>query len=127
MLHTDHTQIGRRAFLKRGSLVLAALGCDLLSRGSLHADDGPAKGGVKFGLVTDLHYADKPPAGARHYRETLGKLAEAARQFEKDKLGFVVELGDLVDAAASVETEQAYLKRVNQDFSALSKDRHYVL
>ena len=25
---------------------------------------------IRFGLVTDLHYADKPPAGTRHYRET---------------------------------------------------------
>lgn len=127
MWHAEHTSIGRRAFLKRGSLVLAGLGLDLVPRGSLRADDSSAKGGVRFGLVTDLHYADKPPTGTRHYRETLGKLAEAAQQFAKDQPGFVVELGDLVDAAASVETEQAYLKRINQDFAAISKDRHYVL
>jgi predicted phosphodiesterase len=82
---------------------------------------------VRVGLITDLHYADKPPAGTRHYRETLGKLAEAAKQFEKDKPAFVVELGDLVDAAASVETELTYLKRVDKEFAAIAKTRHYVL
>jgi alkaline phosphatase len=39
----------------------------------------------------------------------------------------VVELGDLIDAADSVETEQSYLKRINREFSAISRDRHYVL
>lgn len=57
----------------------------------------------------------------------MGKLAEAATQFEKDKVSFVVELGDLIDAADSVETEQSYLKTINREFSATSMDRHYVL
>jgi len=56
-----------------------------------------------MGLVTDLHYADKPAAGSRHYRESLGKIVEAGEQFEKDKPDFIVELGDLIDAADSVE------------------------
>lgn len=127
MTEVEDTFIGRRAFLKNGSLVLTALSVDLVPMATLFADEGSDKGGVKFGMITDLHHADKPPAGSRHYRETLGKLAEAAKQFEKDKPVFVVELGDLIDAADSVETEQAYLKVVNKEFSAISKDRHYVL
>jgi len=123
----DTTCLGRRAFLRGGSLVLAAAGLDLTSAAGLLANDGPAKGGLRFGLVTDLHYADKPPAGTRHYRESLAKLAEAAGKFARDKPAFVVELGDLIDAADSVETEQSYLKRINREFSAISRDRHYVL
>jgi 3',5'-cyclic AMP phosphodiesterase CpdA len=117
----------RRAFLKDGALVLAAAGCDLLSGPGLRADGPPAKGGVRVGLVTDLHYADKPPAGTRHYRETLDKLAEAAERFGKDPPAFVVELGDLVDSAPSAETELGYLKRVDRVFAGISKARHYVL
>ena len=82
---------------------------------------------VRVGLVTDLHYADKPPAGTRHYRETPAKLAEAAAQLGKDKPAFIVELGDFIDAADSVDTELRYLKRINRDFSAICKNRHYVL
>jgi 3',5'-cyclic AMP phosphodiesterase CpdA len=123
---TRPTAIGRRAFLKGGSLVLAAAGLDAITPGVLSAAE-PAAELVKFGLVTDLHYADKPPAGTRHYRESLGKLAEAAAQFARDKPAFVAELGDLVDAAADVETELAYLKRIDKEFAAVSKDRHYVL
>ncbi|MEZ5944941.1 MAG: metallophosphoesterase [Planctomycetaceae bacterium] len=117
-----HVRIGRRAFLKHGTLVLAAAS---LSSSSLLADDEVPR--LRVGLVTDLHYADKAPAGTRHYRETLAKLEEAARQFEKDNPSFLVELGDFIDAADSVDVEQSYLKTINGKFSAICKDRHYVL
>jgi hypothetical protein len=103
---TNHSTavVGRRAFLRDGTPLLAA-SLDLVPAASTLADSVSARAAVRFGLVTDLHHADKPPAGSRHYRETLGKLAEAAAQFGKDRPDFVVELGDLIDAADSVETE----------------------
>jgi alkaline phosphatase len=118
----DYTRLGRRAFLKNGSLVLAAA---TLSSGKLLAEDEAPRLGV--GLITDLHYADKPPAGSRYYRETPDKLAEAAEQFGKRKPAFIVELGDFIDAADSVDAELGYLKRINREFSAICKERHYVL
>ena len=66
----------RRAFLKHGTLVLTA--ASLRTAKLLANEDAPR---LRFGLVTDLHYADKSPAGTRHYRETLAKLEEAATQF----------------------------------------------
>jgi hypothetical protein len=94
-MNGDSTKLGRRAFLKGSALVLAAAGLDLAPFTPLIADEKKEQGRLRVGLITDLHHADKPPAGARFYRETLGKLAEAAQQFEKDKPAFVVELGDL--------------------------------
>jgi hypothetical protein len=116
-------QIGRRAFLQNGSLFLAATAG--INASSLRAGEGEAS--LRIGLLTDLHFADKAPAGTRHYRETLSKLSEAATRFQVDKPAFVVELGDLIDAADSVETELRYLKAINSEFSAIAKDRHYVL
>ena len=29
-------------------------------------------------MVTDLHYADNPPAGTRHYRETLANRSDTS-------------------------------------------------
>lgn len=75
---------------------------------ALLADEAKRK--VRFGLVTDLHYADKKPAGSRHYRETLVKLEEAAKQFQKDQPDHVVELGDFIDAADSIKVEKGYLR-----------------
>ena len=120
---TSHDmRLGRRAFLKQGTLLLSA--ASLRGRQLLAAD---AETPLRLGLVTDLHYADKAPAGSRHYRETLAKLEEAATQFERDKLSFLVELGDFIDAADSVDVEQGYLKTVNRTFKAICSDRHYVL
>jgi alkaline phosphatase len=113
---------GRRAFLKNGVLVLAATTVD---SSALFAEEQESN--LRVGLVTDLHYADKPPAGSRHYRETPGKLAEAAEQFGQDKPAFLVELGDFIDAADSVDAELGYLKQINRDFSAICQRRHYVL
>jgi alkaline phosphatase len=114
-------QIGRRAFVKSGTLVLltARAGAATLT------DEGDDS--LNIGLVTDLHFADKPAAGTRHYRETLDKLTEAGRQFHKDKPDFIVELGDFVDAADTVSAERGYLQQVNKHFSSLCEQRHYVL
>ena len=113
--------LGRRAFIRNGALVLGA------SANGLSAGAEDAAAGVKFGVVTDLHYADKPAAGSRHYRETPDKLAEAAEQFSMHELDFVAELGDFVDAADSVESELGYLRRINREFAAINNERHYVL
>src|SRR3712207_5688112 len=89
-------RLGRRAFLMDGALLLGAASL----RGPAAAASGvTAPGGVpnlRFALVTDLHYADKPPVGRRHYRETPAKLAEAARHFAEAGPDFLVELGDLI-------------------------------
>jgi alkaline phosphatase len=115
-------RISRRAFVQGGTLLLAAA-----TSSSMSASAAKPRTPLRIGLVTDLHYADKPPAGTRHYRNTPEKLAEAAAEFAESSPDFVVELGDLIDAADSVETELAYLKRINNDFSAICNKRHYVL
>jgi hypothetical protein len=115
-------RLSRRAFLKNGVLVLSTSA--IIPGTAVGGDKTPA---LQIGLVTDLHYADKPPAGTRHYRETPAKLAEAAAELSKHKPAFLVELGDFIDAADSVKTELGYLKKINRDFSAICKNRHHVL
>lgn len=114
---------GRRAFLQSGTLMLAT---------AARADPwtllaAEPESALRVGLVTDLHYADKPPSGTRYYRETPDKLAEAAEQFREHAPTFLVELGDLIDAADSPAAERGYLERINRDFSAVCDNRHYVL
>lgn len=127
-MHIRHDAIplGRRAFLKQGSLIALAANFHMATADDLFARDADTPS-VRVGLVTDLHHADKPPGGTRFYRETAGKLAEAARQFEKDKPSLIVELGDLIDAAESVEVELSYLETINRQFSQIADHRHYVL
>lgn len=119
--------IGRRAFLRGGTLVLLGAGLDWTAAGELFAGEERSKQSVRAGLVTDLHYADKPELGTRYYRETLTKLAEAVDQFQKDLPDFVVHLGDLIDAADSVEAEKGYLSAVVGALSKAPGKKHFVL
>ncbi len=118
-------QSSRRTFLANGSLLLGtAAGLNLSTAAAeKERQDKP----LRFGLITDLHYADKPPAGSRYYKETPDKLAEAAETFAKHKRNFIVELGDFIDAADSIENEIRHLKRIDRDFKTICPNRHYVL
>lgn len=112
----------RRHFLSNGTLWLAGSSLGLGQESAT-----PVTPLVRIGLVTDLHYADKEAKGTRHYRETLAKLEEAGEFFASHQPDFVVELGDLIDAADSVQTELAYLRRIQAAFSSVAKVRHHVL
>lgn len=112
----------RRAFLHRGVCCLAGL------RGLLGmAAEPSAKPRVRVGLVTDLHYANKPEAKTRYYRETLGKMREAVGKFNDERPDVVVELGDFIDAASTVEEEIGWLKQIEKVFAEVRAPRHYVL
>jgi predicted phosphodiesterase len=114
--------LNRRAFLRDGTLTLVAANVTANSLFAVKQEEV-----LKVGLMTDMHYADKPTRGSRHYRETLGKLEEASDKFNDLNLSFVVELGDFIDAAPGVETELGYLKTVNSRFQKICQHRHYVL
>lgn len=120
MLRIPHP-VTRRAFLRNGVLCLAAsYGTQLL------AADETARPVFSLGLVTDLHYGDKPEVGTRYYRETLGKLGEAVGKFNAERPAFVVELGDLIDQADSVEQEIGWLQAIEKVFAGIEAPRHYV-
>lgn len=120
----------RRVFLKDGVVFLSAIGAALPSQTGFAADPATpttGKPALRIALMTDLHHADKDANGTRHYRETLGKLDEAARHFQENPPDLLVELGDIIDAADSVDTELHYLETINRPFSMIAEDRHYVL
>lgn len=52
---------------------------------------------IKFGIVTDLHYADRAPNGSRYYRQSLNKLSECIDLMNEQSVDFLIELGDFKD------------------------------
>lgn len=114
--------ISRRAFLCQSSLCLAGLEADRLL-----AADAEASPLLRVGLMADLHYADKEPTKTRFYREALDKLDEAVAHMNREKPTLVVELGDFIDQADSVEREIEWLKTMESHFAKLTMPRHYVL
>ena len=53
---------------------------------------------VSFGIITDLHYADKERRGTRYYRDSDEKLSQCIETFNAAKSSFIIELGDIIDA-----------------------------
>lgn len=52
---------------------------------------------LRFGLVTDIHFAHRNVHGTRYYEQSITKLSEAIDVFNRRKLDFMIELGDLKD------------------------------
>lgn len=82
---------------------------------------------VRFGLVTDVHHANKESTKTRFYRSAKGRLEGAVREFAARKLDFVISLGDLIDSASTVEGEKGHLAEINSVLKRLACPRHYVL
>jgi len=119
--------LGRRAFLKNGALVLAGLSVPSLARVVVRANEPRPRGAVRVGLVTDLHYADKPPAGSRHYRETITKLKEVAEHFQSDRPDFCGFSWRPDRFSRHAGEGKKHLQTVVKAISAIPFPKHYVL
>ena len=52
---------------------------------------------LSFGIIADVQYSDYEPVGTRFYRSSLSKLRKAVTVFKEDSVGFIINLGDLID------------------------------
>lgn len=82
---------------------------------------------ITIGLVTDIHHADKLHQGTRYYRESIEKFREARGKFTDLGVDFAVELGDLIDAAPTVDDELRLLDQMQQELIQINTPWHYVL
>jgi predicted phosphodiesterase len=81
---------------------------------------------LSFGVITDLHYADKDMNINRFYRESTVKLRTAVATFNNLKPSFVIELGDLIDQADK-EAETGYIKTIDGIYHTFKGKRYYIL
>jgi hypothetical protein len=116
--------ISRRVFLR--CTAGAALGSSSCTPGNLSTRRGPA---LRFGVVTDCHYADTDPVGTRFYRESLGKLAECVDRMNAEKVDFLIELGDFKDENRPPVEEKTllHLHKVEAVFRRFRGRRYHVL
>ena len=113
------TQQNRRTFLHDGSLVLLGAGLAPTSVASLLADESQREYGSAWSRTCTTP-TSRLPAHATTGRRSPSS-PKRLRSFKKDKPDFVVELGDLIDAADSVETEKKYLATINKEFAAICR------
>jgi len=120
--------ISRRVFLRSAAAALAGtilgpLSCAPGER-SIHG-----RRPVRFGIVTDCHYADTDPAGTRFYRESLDKLSECVARMNAEGVDFLIELGDFKDQdRPPVESRTLqHLQTVEAVFREFAGRRYHVL
>jgi len=119
--------LDRRQFLLLGAAG-AFSGCRMW--GEAPANEEPL---VRFGMVTDIHYADIPPdpiprgvVGWRHYRESRLKLLDAVAVFNARELDFAIELGDFKDDTNGREGTLRHLDSIESAFAKFNGPRYHV-
>ena len=133
----------RREFFLAGGAMLAATPlaagcngtvCDAETSATPLADpSAPPARPVRFGIVTDLHYADIDPdprpcgvVGRRYYRDSLRKLKEAVAVFNTRGLDFAIELGDFKDNTAGHDRTLEHLDAIEAEFAKFNGPRYHV-
>lgn len=84
---------------------------------------------LRFGMVTDAHYADTEARGGRTYRDGLKLMRECVETMNQEKVDFVIELGDFKDQDnPPVEGKTLdYLKTIEAEFAKFRGPRYHVL
>lgn len=114
----------RRIFLSASGAALAGL--PFLSP-AMALEEAPEK--IRFGIVTDLHYANREPSGTRYYRDSEAKLQECVEWMNELDVAFLIELGDFKDQDPE-PTEAgslAHLRHIEEIFSQFDGPRYHVL
>ncbi len=114
-------KMNRRQFIKTGSILITGL--TVLP--SFRFSDTT----LRFGWVTDIHYAEADIKWGRYYKESRDKLSEAISLFNEQKVDFVIETGDFKDQNEPPFEEKTleYLKKIEQVFSGFNGPRYHVL
>jgi hypothetical protein len=117
MLMSGTWSINRRDFLKASAGALAGL--------SRFGQRAP----VRFGLVTDSHYADADPLGTRFYRESLVKMREAVATLRRERVSFLGILGDIKDMAPKEPESRtlAHLAAIEAEIQRFGGPTYHVL
>jgi predicted phosphodiesterase len=116
-------KIDRRKFL---SLSGSFAGAVAFAPSSIYSSQSAQ---VKFGLITDSHYADRENKGTRFYRQSLDKMRECIEIFNQEKVDFAIHLGDFKDEDPNQRTEDTlrYLKAIEAEFSKFKGPRFHCI
>ncbi|WP_028374752.1 metallophosphoesterase family protein [Leeuwenhoekiella sp. MAR_2009_132] len=116
---------------RRNSLKLFALtGTTILAMPNLLLScDSKRDFKIRFGILTDSHYANREPVGTRFYKDSIPKMREAIATLSTQKLDFLIHLGDFKDQDAGAKTEDTlgYLKKIEAVFQEFEGANYHAL
>jgi predicted phosphodiesterase len=124
---SDSWIMTRRVFLKSSLLIAAApfLNSFRTETGKNHTVIDDAQSLLRFGIVTDSHYADIDTAGSRFYRESISKMQECVDLMNLQEVDFMVHLGDFKNGAQDRNLEN--LRRIESEYGRFIGPRYHVL
>jgi len=119
-------QIDRRNFLK---LSAAAFLGGVTGACSSTTSPATVRSPLRFGLVTDSHYADANARGTRFYRESLAKVREAVDRLRTGRVEFLAMLGDMKDMADGEPEAKTFshLVAIEQEIRRFGGPTYHVL
>ncbi|MEH0153472.1 metallophosphoesterase [Limibacter armeniacum] len=116
--------ISRRRFLLSSSVLTGAI---FLAPKSLFSQSKQPS--IRFGVLTDSHYANRPESGTRFYRQSIEKLEACVEVLNKEKVDFAIHLGDLKDQdeqKQEVDTLR-YLSEIEGAFAKFNGPRYHCI
>jgi predicted MPP superfamily phosphohydrolase len=124
MKSTNQWIITRRDFLK--SSIIAGVSTAVIGSGRPSVFSAT---GLRFGIVTDIHYADADPQFNRYFRESIDKLTECVEFMNEQKVEFLIELGDFKDQNTPPDEEKtiSYLQTIERSFRKFNGPTYHVL
>ncbi len=126
MKHADRWIISRRKFLLSSTLSAASLAAGAPPRAAQAHAEKPI---LRFGIVTDAHYADAPDSGNRRYRRSLAKMRECVELMNQQHVDFLIELGDFKDQGKPPDENSTlqFLSDIESVYAGFKGPRYHVL
>ena len=111
---------------RREYLNFSVFGLGLSKVNSLSINQKPK---LKFGVVTDMHFADIDSKDNRYYRESLNKLKECMQIMTEQEIQFLIELGDFKDEDNPPDEKSTlhFLRTIEEEFQKGVKKTFHVL
>lgn len=124
--------VTRRDFLKvsAGSLAGLTLGPICSCKNGVWLSGSTRRQTARFGIVTDVHYADRDTSGSRYYRDSTAKLTECVDLMNSQGLDFIIELGDFKDLGQGSSCESqtlSFLAHIEKIFQRFNGPTYHVL
>ncbi|XP_047982942.1 manganese-dependent ADP-ribose/CDP-alcohol diphosphatase-like [Salvia hispanica] len=87
---------------------------------------------ASFGVITDVQYADIPDGVSflgvpRYYRHSINVLQRAVKKWNKEKVDFVINFGDMVDGYCPNDQSLAAVKDIVNEFSLFNGPVYHLI
>ncbi len=118
-------KLTRRNFITTASILLSGVSVSARQPGAKKFKP------IRFGMITDIHYADLPENTStnRYYKQSLRKVAECVDVMNSEKVDFLIELGDLKDQGNPPDetTTLNYLSVIEKELCHFKGPLYHVL